>query len=131
MRKSFLMIKQRLWKINKEQQRKKTRKKELMLRLINEEKMSTNEICFLFYVLMLGNLLLLFELGVRQMVRISQENYFERRNKFVESSSGEGELEEMRENERGSSLKKERERIPRDKGGDINQEFQARTNCRK
>lgn len=36
----------------------------------------------------------------------------------------------MRENERGSSLKKERERIPRDKGGDINQEFQARTNCR-
>lgn len=131
MRKSFLMIKQRLWKINKEQQRKKTRKKELMLRLINEEKMSTNEICFLFYVLMLGNLLLLFELGVRQMLRISQENYFERRNKFVESSSGEEELEKMRENERGSSLKKERERIPRDKGGDINQEFQARTNCRK
>lgn len=117
MRKSFLMIKQRLWKINKEQQRKKTRKKELMLRLINEQKMSTNEICFLFYVLMLGNLLLLFELGVRQMLRISQENYFERRNKFVESSSGEGELEKMRENERGSSLKKERERIPRDKGG--------------
>lgn len=131
MRKSFLMIKQRLWKINKEQQRKKTGKKELMLRLINEEKMSTNEICFLFYVLMLGNLLLLFELGVRQMLRISQENYFERRNKFVESSSGEEELEKMRENERGSSLKKERERIPRDKGGDINQEFQARTNCRK
>lgn len=83
------------------------------------------------FLLMLGNLLLLFELGVRYMLRISQENYFERRNKFVESSSGEGELEKMRENERGSSLKKERERIPRDKGGDINQEFQARTNCRK
>lgn len=128
MRKSFLMIKQRLWKINKEQQRKKTGKKELMLRLINEEKMSTNEICFLFYVLAyVGKLIII----VRQMLRISQENYFERRNKFVESSSGEEELEEMRENERGSSLKKERERIPRDKGGDINQEFQARTNCRK